>query len=194
MMRSKINYSRKSNVSGFNIIGFILSLLFFLWSMFAFADMLWNFETNWVGYVWLGLSLGTFFSQIGFITARKASKRVFHEIMLNPNDSLQEIAYNTGVHLKTVKKVVVDLKLRGLLQNSFNTQTGQMENVHIISSLPKGSRNTVATALISQPSIQSYAEREEIDLPINLPRFCSYCGSTINPGATEYCEFCGQAV
>ena len=186
-----MNYYRKSNVSGFNIFAFIISILFFLWSMFAFANMLWNFGTNWVGFVWLGLSMVTFFGQMGFINNRKKLKRVFYEIMLNPNGSIEEITYNTGVPPNLVKKVIVDLKMRGILQNSFNTQTGHMENVHL---KPSTSSELLAATIISKPSIQSYRIHEEIEFPKEKPKYCSYCGTVLNQGVSKYCEFCGQAI
>ena len=80
--------------------------------MFAFANMFWNFNTNWVGFIWLGLSLVIFFGQLGFINTRKKSKMVIHEITLNRNASIEDIAYNVGAPLDLVKKVIVDLKVR----------------------------------------------------------------------------------
>jgi len=189
-----MNYLRKSNVSSINIFMFIISIVLFIWSMFAFANMLWNFGTNWVAFIWLGLSMVTFFGQIGFINARKKLKMVFHEIMLNQNSSLEDIAYNTGVPLKIVKKVVVDIKMRGILQSTFNTQTGYMEDVHLVSSVPKASRKIIAAKVISQPSIQRYTKHEEIESHPEEPRYCAYCGSALNPNVTKYCEFCGQTV
>lgn len=162
--------------------------------MFAFANMLWNFGTNWVGFVWLGLGMVTFFGQMGFINTRKKIKTVFHEIMLNPNDSIEDIAYNTGVSLDLVKKVVVDLKMRGILQNSFNIHTGRMENVQLVSSVPRRLSRGITTTVLSQPSVQSYAELEELDVPTDKPRYCTYCGNALNSGETKYCEFCGQAI
>jgi hypothetical protein len=72
--------------------------------------------------------------------------------------------------------------MSGLLQNSFDPQTGHMENVHI------------ATTVISQSSNQSYVEHEDLEFFAENPVYCSYCGSILNVGASEYCEFCGQAV
>ncbi|MFW9902293.1 MAG: hypothetical protein ACFFDY_13585, partial [Candidatus Thorarchaeota archaeon] len=185
---------RKSSVSGFNIIVFMIAIVFFLWSMFAFANMLWNFGTDWVGFVWLGLSMVTFFGQIGFINTRKKSKMVFHEITLNPNASIEEIAYNTGVPLNLVKKVIVDLKMRGILQSSFNTQTGHMENDHLVSTIPSTSPRPIAASILTKPSIENYSTQVEIEFPKEKPRYCSYCGNALNPGVSKYCEFCGQAI
>ena len=189
-----MNYTKKSNLSGLNIIAFTIATIFFTWSIFAFNNLLWNFGTNWVGFLWLGLSLVIIFSQIGFINARKTSKRVFHEIMLNPNVSLEEIAYNTGVPLNNVKEVVVDLKFRGILQNSFNPQTGHMENVHLVSSVRKPSPIPIAVTTLSQSLIHSHAGHEEIEFPRKIPRYCEYCGTELNPGVSKYCENCGQAI
>ena len=193
-MRLKLNYKKKSNFSGLNILAFIISAIFLIWSIFAFLGMLWNFGTNWMGFVWLGLSIVIFFGQIGSITARKASKMVFHELVLNPNDSLEEIAQNTGIPLKNVKEIVVDLKYRGILKKSFNTQTGHMENAQLVSPVATASPIPIAATTLSQPSIQSYAEHEEIEFPTEKPRYCSYCGTALNPDVSKYCEFCGQAL
>lgn len=194
LVRLKMNYMKKSNLSGLNILAFVISTIFFMWSIFAFNDMLWNFGTNWVGFLWLGLSLVIIFSQIGSINARKTSKMVFHEIILNPNDSLEEIAYNTGVPLNNVKEVVVDLKYRGILTSSFNPQTGHLKNANLVLPVSLASPRPIAATILSQPSIQNYAEYEEREFPSEKPRYCTYCGSALKPGATKYCEFCGQAL
>ncbi len=162
--------------------------------MFAFANMLWNFATDWVGFIWLGMSIVTFLGQIGFIITRKKSKMVFREITLNPNASIEDIAYNTGVPLGLVKKVIVDLKVRGILKSFFNTQTGHMENVQLVSNITSTSPRPVAATMLSNPSIHSYTTHEELVFPEEKPRYCSYCGTPLNPGVSKYCEFCGQSI
>ncbi|MHA2127644.1 MAG: hypothetical protein ACW99E_20275 [Promethearchaeota archaeon] len=189
-----MNYFRKSNLSGFNILALFFATVFFTWSIFAFANMFWNFDTDWVGFIWLGLSMLIFFRQARFINARKKSKMVFRELMLHPNDSIEEVALYTGVPLNIVKEVVVDLKLRGILRSSFNTHTGHMENVHLVSSIPRTSSRHKTTETFSQPTIQNYAKHEELEFTEEVARFCSYCGTKLNPGVSKYCEFCGQAI
>ena len=194
LVRLKMSYMKKSNLSGLNIIAFAISTVFFMWGIFAFNDMLWNFGTNWVGFLWFGLSLLIIFSQIGSINARKTSKRVFQEIILNPNDSLEEISYKTGVPLSSVKKVIVDLKFRGILTSSFNPQTGHLENANLVSPVPLASPRPIAATILSPLSAQSYVKNEEREFSREKPKYCTYCGSTLRPGATKYCEFCGQAL
>jgi hypothetical protein len=170
----KLSDSRRTYLSSLNIFGLILSGLFLTWSIFAFLNMLWNFGTDWLAYIWLGLGIIILTGQISNISNKYnhlKRKRIIilQEYMKNQNISHDEVSQNTGIDLNEVKKIFLYLKIKGIINRSFNTTTGQS----IVFQQPVAM--TTAKSLINNGSL----------------RFCPNCGTHINNSPTKYCEFCG---
>lgn len=165
---------RRSYISGLNIVGLIISGLFIMWSIFAFLDMLWNFGTDWLGYIWLGLGIVILIGQITSISnkynhLKRKRIMILQEYMNNRNISHEEVSQNTGIDLIEVKDIFLFLKLKGIINRSFNTTTGQ-------------------SIVIQQPAAIGVSESVISDS--NL-KYCPNCGTRIKTNRTKYCEFCG---
>jgi len=118
--RVKVPFKKKSNVSGLNKIGFIISTLFLIWSILAFNELFWNFDTKWVSFIWLSLGLIILLSQI--ISVMNKYKRsedirnvVLQEYRANPNASIEEVSRNIGLSRDSVREILLVLKIKGFL-------------------------------------------------------------------------------
>jgi len=191
--RVKVSFKKKSNISGLNKIGFFISSLFLIWSIFAFNDLFWNFGSDWVGYIWLSVGLLLLFSQI--ISVMNKYKRsedirnvVLQEYRANPNASIEEVARITGLNRNSVREILLDLKMRGFLILPFNTTIFQPDNVNFATYTFFDKIKFIMQrrqVQVSQEDRIIYSEKTKI---------CSNCGTKNNRDATNYCEFCGSAL
>ena len=200
-MLLKVNYKKDSYVSGFSICAIIIAGIFIYWGINAFSGGFWSFGISWMGFIWIGIGSVILFGQIASISNKnKLRKIVLQEFELNPNISLEDASRNTGISLKDVKAIVLDLKARGLLKGPFNTQTGQLERVPPISPaapIPPRSASSPTPPeppMSPKPPIQSYMESMKAEEPREKPKFCPNCGTPINRDAAQYCAFCGFAL
>ncbi|GAH25586.1 unnamed protein product, partial [marine sediment metagenome] len=50
----------------------------------------------------------------------------------HPEATIQEISQNTGITIKDVQAIVLDLKADGLLRGKFSSTTGQLKHAEVI--------------------------------------------------------------
>ncbi|MHA1240752.1 MAG: hypothetical protein ACTSQU_08140 [Promethearchaeota archaeon] len=192
-VRMKASFRKKKNVSWLNKIGFFISWVFLTWSIFAFLDMFWNFGTDWVGYVWL--SLGLFILLIQILSVMSKYKRsedirnvVLQEYRANPNASIEEVARSTVLSRDDVRKILLDLKRKGLLILPLNTAILQLNDVNY------NSYTFLQKLKLYYQRKQVQVSQEDEVIYSKKTKFCSKCGTKNNKGATKYCEFCGSVL
>jgi len=147
-------------------------------------DMLWNFGTDYVGFIWLGFGLLIIFGQIGDMLKRKKinhkiSNLVLEQFRRDPNVTLEEIAKTTWLSWKSVRNIVLYLRIKRYLPLIPN---GDQLNVNQIQTVPvmTVSSATNHTKTMVHPSSE-------------LPKYCPDCGARVDRDTTQYCTFCGYA-
>ena len=186
-------YNRKIISKG-NIFAFIIAGIFITWSIFAFMGMLWNFGTNWVGFIWLGLGFMILLGQIGSISIKynqnyEIRKIILWELQHDSNVSLEDVARNTGIPLKDVKDITLILRIKRFLSESYIAKTrtsSDQLNVERTSAVPV----TIVQSASSLPT--ALPARTIAHPPQELPKHCPNCGTATDKDTT-YCPYCGHA-
>ena len=184
----KVNYKKDSySISAGSICAILIAGVFIFWGINSFFGGHFSFGLSWMGFIWLGIGSVILFSQIGSIYNKgKLRKIVLQEFELKPDVSLEEISRSTGISLKDVKAIVLDLKMRGVLKGPFNTETGRLEAVPLATTTPPAPPSPrIAPVPPRAPlnptiSAQKYeVNSEEEDVRVK-PKFCPNCGTAIN--------------
>ncbi|MFX0026813.1 MAG: zinc-ribbon domain-containing protein [Candidatus Hermodarchaeota archaeon] len=163
-----MKYSQNQYNQSFSICALIVAGMFFYWGISAFLNIAWHFGFNWMGFVWFGLGVAILGSQLAALVNRsKLRNIVLQEFYHNPNISADEISANTGISIRDVRSIILDLKADGKLKGQFSSSTKSMEEV------PK---------LVKEPISQ-----EKI-------RYCSNCGTPIENENAIFCAYCGSKV
>jgi hypothetical protein len=147
-------------------------------------DMLWNFGTDYVGFIWLGFGLLIIFGQIGDILKRKKinlkiSNLVLEQFRRDPNVTPEEIANTTWLSWKSVRDIVLNLKIKGYLPI---IPRGDQLNVNPMQAVP----------VMTVSSATTHA-KTTIHPPSEFPKYCPDCGARVDRGTIQYCTFCGYA-
>ena len=163
-----IKYKRNQYSEGFSICSLIFAGMFFYWSY----DLLTKSLLNWLGYLWLGIGIAIVGGQITALVNRSKLRNVVsHEFLTNPNVSVEEISANTGISVKDIRAIILDLKADGRLRGNFSTSTGEAKFMEVVQSKP---------VQVSKPPV------EEKNL------FCPNCGTPVSRDSAVYCAYCGS--
>lgn len=164
----KIKYKRNQYSEGFSICSLIIAGMFFYWSY----TLLSNSFINWWGYILLAIGIAIVGSQINALTNRSKLRNVVsHEFTVNPNVSVEEISAITGISVKDIRAIILDLKADGRLRGKFSTTTGEAKSMEVFQSKP---------VQASEPPV------EEKNL------FCPNCGTPVSRDSAVYCAYCGS--
>ncbi|MFW9946654.1 MAG: zinc-ribbon domain-containing protein [Candidatus Odinarchaeota archaeon] len=164
-----MKYSQNQYNQGFSICAFIVAGIFFYWGISAFLNIVWHFGFNWMGFVWFGLGAAIVGSQIAALVNRsKLRNIVLQEFHHNPNASVEDISGNTGISIKDVRSIILDLKAEGMLKGQILSSTEEAKSMKVIPKLEK------------EPISQ---ERS---------RYCSNCGTPIGRENAAFCAYCGS--
>lgn len=164
-----MHYERNQYSEGFSICGLIIAGIFLYWGFQTFWNPwivgFWNLW--WLGFIWIAIGLAIISGQIYALTNRGRLRSIVkNEILQNPNASIEELAGTTGISVKDVRAIVLDLKGRGELRGKFSSKTGQMKHVEVTENIPETPKG----------------------------KFCSNCGTPIKKEDALYCEFCGAKI
>jgi hypothetical protein len=167
-----MKYKRDQYINGFSICSLIIAGMFLYWGIDAFFDKSWNFVFSLWGLLWFSIGVAILSSQIAVIANRsKLKKVVLHEFQSNPNISVEEMSANTGISVRDVRAIILDLKAAGKIRGSFSNITGEAESMK--------------TVKITPDPPQSVEQRGS---------FCPNCGSEIKREKAEYCSYCGAKI
>jgi len=161
-----MKYEKNQYSEGFSICGLIIAGGFLYWGFNTLING-WDIGTWnlwWVGFILIAIGIGIISSQIYALTNRdKLRNIVKNEFQQNPSASIEEIAAATGISIKDVRSIVLDLKGRGELRGKFSSTTGQMKPIE---------------------------KQEEAPEPLK-GSFCSNCGTPVSKESAVYCAYCG---
>ncbi len=157
-----MHYERNEYHEGFSICGLIIAGAFLYWGF----NNLYNWVWWWTGFILIAIGISIISSQIYKLTNRSKLRNVVkQEFEQNSNASIEEIARKTGITIKDVRAIVLDLKARGELRGKFSTKTGEAKHVEVTTS--------------NQPE------------PHEKGNYCANCGTPIKNESALYCAYCG---
>jgi len=163
----EMKYKKDQYINGFSICALIFAGMFFYWGINGLVDGFWRFRVDWINFLWIGIGSAILVSQIVAITNRSKLKNVVsHEFEHNPNISVEEISNNTGISVRDIRAIILDLKSSGRLRGQFSTQTGDAKSMQV--------------------------EMEEEHVIQEHSKFCPSCGTPINKDEAVYCAYCGS--
>ena len=162
-----MKYKKDQYINGFSICALIFAGMFFYWGINGFVYGFTRFRVDWMNFIWIGIGSAILVSQIAAITNRSKLKNVVsHEFEHNPNISVEEISNNTGISVRDIRAIILDLKSSGRLRGQFSTQTGDAKSMRV--------------------------EKEEEHVIQELSKFCPSCGTPISKDEAVYCAYCGS--
>ena len=122
-------------------------------------------QWTWAGIFTIFIGVAIFSSLIVAVANRSKIRRiVLHEFEKIPEASVEDVSKRTGISIRDVRSIVLDLKASMLFIGDFSTQTGR---VHLI------------------------APHNELNKPEIKVTYCESCGTPINDGSDTYCSYCG---
>ena len=161
-----MKYKKDQYINGFSICALIFAGMFFYWGINGLVDGFWRFRVDWINFLWIGIGSAILVSQIAVISNRSKLKNVVsHEFEHNPNISVEEISNNTGISVRDIRAIILDLKSSGRLRGQFSTQTGDAKAMQV--------------------------EKEEEHVIQEHSKFCPSCGTPISKDEAVYCAYCG---
>ena len=171
----KIKYNKDQYSHGASICALLIAGMFFYWGIDAFLHGFWQFGINWMGFLWIGIGAAIASSQIAALANKSKLRNVVaQEFQINPNVSIEEISAKTGISVRDIRAIILDLKSAGRLRGNFSPTTGEAKSMEVVSPQP------------------------ELNLPDSTPeppeksQFCPNCGTPISRDAAVYCAYCGS--
>ena len=162
-----MKYKKDQYINGFSICALIFAGMFFYWGINLLVESYGGSGgINWMSFLWIGIGTAILVSQIAAIANRSKLKNVVsHEFEHNPNISVEEISNNTGISVRDIRAIILDLKSSGRLKGQFSTQTGDAKSMLV--------------------------EKEEEPIIQEHSKFCPNCGTPISKDEAIYCAYCG---
>ena len=157
-----MKYEKNQYVNNISVCTFIIAGAFFWWGITSFIPI---DKWSWWGFISIGIGAAILSSQIVAINNRsKLRNIVLMEFQTNPDATVEEISKNTGISIKDLHAIILDLKASGQLIAKFSTTTGQVKNLTI----PK----------------------QDVK-PEQKPIYCPNCGTPVSKESAQYCAYCG---
>ena len=168
-----MHYERNQYSEGFSICGLIIAGAFLYWGFNTLTTGFFSvFSLWWLGFIFIGIGIAIISSQIYALANRSSLRNVVrYEFEENPKGTIEEISAKTGITIKDVRAIILDLKARGELKGKFSSKTGEMKYTQVSQS--------------SQPI------DEAIDQGDKKAQYCPNCGTPIKKGDVIYCSYCG---
>jgi hypothetical protein len=167
-----MHYERNQYSEGFSICGLIIAGMFLYWGFNTLTSGFFGlFGLWWLGFIWIGIGIAIISGQIYALANRSNLRNVVkYEFEQNPNASIGEISTNTGITVKDVRAIILDLKARGELKGKFSSKTGEMKYTQV-----------------TQPVAADVEEEKKKEA-----QYCPNCGTPIKKGDAMYCSYCGS--
>jgi len=166
-----MKYKRNQYSEGVSVCAFIIAGILIYWGINDIFLPLWTVTLiNWWGLVWLGIAAAIIIGQIAaWANKSKLRNAVLYEYEEHPEATIDEIRQNTGISIRDVQAIVLDLKADGLLRGKFSSTTGQMTHADVIKK-PQGEASEGKVAYC--PNCGTAKTKESAV-------FCSYCGTKL---------------
>ncbi|TET05706.1 MAG: zinc ribbon domain-containing protein [Promethearchaeota archaeon] len=166
-----MKYKRNQYSEGVSICSFIIAGILIYWGINDIFVPMWvGTWLNWWGLVWFGIAAAIIIGQIAALANRsKLRNAVLYEYEAHPEATIEQIRQNTGITIRDVQAIVLDLKANGLLRGKFSSTTGQMTHADIIK---KPQEEVSEGKVVYCPNCGTAKVKESAV-------FCSYCGTKL---------------
>lgn len=167
-----MKYERNQYSDGVSICTLIIAGMFLYWGLndLLIRPLMEGAEVVWWGWIWIGIGASILVGQIAAWANRsKLRNTVLYEYEEHPEATIEEISRNTGITIKDVQTIVLDLKADGLLRGKFSSATGQMTHGEVI----KKTEGEVSEGRVAYCPNCGTAKVKESAV------FCSYCGTKL---------------
>ena len=166
-----MNYKRNQYSEGVSVCSFIIAGILIYWGINDIFVPIWATTLiNWWGLVWFGIAAAIIIGQIAALANKsKLRNAVLYEYEEHPEATIDQISQSTGITIRDVQAIVLDLKSDGLLRGKFSSTTGQMTHVDII----KKPQEEVSEGKVTYCPNCGTAKVKESAV------FCSYCGTKL---------------
>ncbi len=166
---NKLKYEKNQYSEGFSICGLIIAGGFLWWGVNTLMTDSWHWWW-WSGFIWIAIGIAIISGQIYALSNRSKLRSIVKlEFEQTPNATIEQISINTGITIKDVRAIVLDLKARGELRGKFSTKTGEAKHVEVDSTM--------------LPETESKVYEKG--------KYCSNCGTPVSKDAAVYCAYCG---
>ncbi len=161
-----MKYEKNQYSEGFSICALIIAGAFLWWGINQFIK--WGDGGEWWGFVSTGIGVAILIGQILALTNRSKLRNVVQtEFQENPEVTVEDVSRITGITIRDIHAIVLDLKASGQLRAKFSSQTGQVKHL-----LP--------------PKKEVTSEEQS--------KFCANCGTPITKESEQYCAYCGAKI
>ncbi|MHA2039790.1 MAG: zinc ribbon domain-containing protein [Promethearchaeota archaeon] len=168
-----MKYKRNQYSEGLSVCSFIIAGILIYWGLndLILRPIWYGSAVSWFGIVWLVIGVAIVAGQVAaFANRSKLRNAVLYEYEEHPEATIEEIGKNTGISIRDVRAIILDLKARGLLRGKFSSTTGQMTHAEVIK---KTQTKPAQEGAISYCSNCGTAKAKESAV------FCSYCGAKL---------------
>ena len=166
-----MQYKRNQYTEGVSVCSFIIAGILIYWGTNDIFVHLFNgLPINWWGLFWYAIAAAIIIGQLAAWANRsKLRNAVLYEYEEHPEATIDQISQSTGITMKDVQAIVLDLKADGLLRGKFSSTTGQMIHADVIKK-PEGQ---VSEGKVTYCPNCGTAKVKESAV------FCSYCGTKL---------------
>jgi len=167
-----MKYKRNQYSEGLSVCSFIIAGILIYWGLNdLFLRPLWSRgEVSGFGIVWLVLGVAIIGGQVAALVNRsKLRNAVLYDYEEHPKATIDELSKSTGISIRDIRAIILDLKASGLLRGKFSSTTGQMTHIEVITK--------TQAEVPSQEGKVSY---------------CPNCGTAKAKDSAVYCSYCGS--
>ena len=167
-----MKYKRNQYSEGLSVCSFIIAGILIYWGLNdLFIRFIWySGEIIWFGIVWLVIGVAIVVGQVAALANRsKLRNTVLYEYEAHHEATIDEISNSTGISIRDVRAIVLDLKANGLLRGKFSSTTGQMTHAEVITKT-----------------------KAEVPLTEGKVSYCPNCGTAKSKESAVFCSYCGS--
>ncbi|MHA2182627.1 MAG: zinc ribbon domain-containing protein [Promethearchaeota archaeon] len=167
-----MKYKRNQYSEGLSVCSFIIAGILIYWGLndLFIRPILYSSVISWFGIVWLIIGIAIVGGQVGAWANRsKLRNTVLYEYEEHPEATIEEISRGTGISVRDIRAIVLDLKAGGQLRGKFSSTTGQMTHVEV--------KTKTQTEVPPSEGKVSY---------------CPNCGTAKSKDSAVYCSYCGS--
>ena len=164
-----MKYERNQYSDGVSICTLIIAGMFLYWGLndLLIRPLIEGAAVIWWGWIWIAIGASILVGQIiAWANRSKLRNTVLYEYEEHPEATIEEISQKTGITVKDVRAIVLDLKANGLLRGKFSSTTGQMIHADV-------------------------SKKSKGDLTEGKVKYCPNCGTAKVKESAVFCSYCG---
>jgi hypothetical protein len=163
-----MKYKRNQYSEGVSVCSFIIAGILIYWGTNDIFVHLYNGEPiNWWGLFWYAIAAAIIGGQIyAWLNRSNLRNAVLYEYEDHPEATIGEVSQSTGITIKDVQAIVLDLKADGKLRGKFSSTTGQMVHADIV-------------------------KTPQADVSEGKVVYCPNCGTAKVKESAVFCSYCG---